>query len=338
MKKIFTLAIALIVITTVVGIAVKADDLGEQSNYPKPYIKTLGVLGKGLAVSQTDPMSFKLLKVGIAKMNVSVLGEETEITIGVLFLDDEKYKVKDIVLGNDSVTANLYSNDTKVGSLQASSITKGDSIIWAGTMTVNSNNYNIYVLEVARGPKPFELVDKVGDFCKENPVMCLRAAGQVVKKADEVKDFCKENPDNEKCKKIFRFYCQNNLQDSRCKEALKEYCESNSSDEICQNFELEITKKYCTDHPNDSKCVKLEGKRIVEYCVDNPDDNRCVALKNAAELGNRLDLITFCKKNSDSEKCEIFCKSHPLGCKRHGVPFLIGNNTGNNTENNETGD
>lgn len=335
MKRVFALFTTILIIA--MGGLAAAQAVGVQTNAPRPVIKTLGVIGKGLAISQSDPMDFKLLKIAIGKVKVSLLGEETELMVGVLFLDKDRYKVKDIVLGNDTITANLYSNDTRVGSLEASSVTKGDTIVWAGTLNVNNENYNIYVLEVPRKPKPFEIADKVKDFCKENPKRCLATAKGVVRKAEDVKNFCENNPDDERCRKLFRLYCQNNLQDSRCREALKDYCEEHEEEEICQNFELRITKDYCTNHPRDMKCAKLERKRVVEYCVDHPDDNKCVALKKAADLVKRLDVITFCKNHPDSERCDVFCDNHPLACKRAGVPFELAETTETAEENQTEG-
>ena len=104
-----------------------------------PKVKTLVVLGKGIAVSPSDPLDFNIAKLGIGVIKVNLFDNETEeVTLGVLILDDEKYKLKDITKDEDgSVSGDVYSSNEKIGSFSLSSVVKDDTEIWAGTLEIN---------------------------------------------------------------------------------------------------------------------------------------------------------------------------------------------------------
>ena len=131
-----TKIIAISLIAMVFAVSIVAAELQGQT-VRNVTIHKLGVLGKGLAINPSDASDFKLVVIGIATVRVNILGEEDNVTAGILWVDGERYKLKNINIGNGSATADVYKNDTKVGSISTSSVTKNDHIIWYGTLNFN---------------------------------------------------------------------------------------------------------------------------------------------------------------------------------------------------------
>jgi hypothetical protein len=330
MKKVFAGTVILLVAGMLV-MPVIAEELGAQRRLvARPRIKTIGILGKGLAISQTDYKDFKIVKFGIARVITSLAGEESELSVGVLWVDDDRYKLKNIVIGNGSASGDIYLNDTKVGSFEVSSIMKGKIEVWVGTLTINEETRHVYVLEAPRPIKPREMGENLFDFCKEHPDRCkklLKGIGAAycektpedVSCREKIKNWCQDHPKDERCLALFRNYCKFHLDDTRCREEFKEYCEEHPDEEKCKFFELKITEKYCEKHPRDKRCLKIARKRLIEYCTDHPTDPACIGLKTAKEFFERAQLARFCMANPNLEKCKDFCENHPIACSRPPV-------------------
>lgn len=246
-KEILALGISVLLLVSLAA----AQEIGEQG--PLPKIHVLHMLGKGIAVSTTDPADFQVIKVSVA--TVKMAGEE--LTTGILFLNGERYKLKDIQSDNGTVSSNVYSNDTQVGSFSASLAMKGPHRTWVGTLTVNENSYNIYVLEADRPAKPKEIGEKIENLCEKFPAKCINATREIKGK---LKDFCENNPGDQRCGALFREFCKNNLQDTRCVQALKEYCEDRPLSEPCLNFEYKATRKFCAEHPLNPQCTAVRDR------------------------------------------------------------------------------
>jgi len=211
-----------------------------------PKIKIIGVLGRGIAVSTADPTSFKIVKAGIATVRVVIMDEETELKVGVLFLDGDKYVLKDIQIGNETVSGNIYSNDTQVGSFNLSLVIRGEHEIWFGSLSVSGQNYNVYVLEGKRPVKPEEVGEKIEDLCEKFPEKCT-AIGKGVggypceKEIDKscrekIREYCEDHPNDARCVSVFREYCRSHLDDARCREGLMGYCKYNPTAKQCEEF------------------------------------------------------------------------------------------------------
>lgn len=265
MKKIATISVLAVFFLAAV---VFAQGLGGRTLGLKPEITKLGILGKGIAVSQNDPSVFKIIKVGLAKVKVTINNESAEITTGVLNLDNDLYKIKNIVIANDSASGDVYKNDTKIGAFSVISVLKNGETVWYGTLTIDSTTYNVYVMSVPRPIKPTELKDKVSDYCKEHPktTECLGVA--------KIGDFCQNNPDDRRCQAVFRNYCERNMDDERCRNALREFCKENQNNLGCQKFEYRSMKKFCEQNPSYPKCVKIsENIRVRPNITQEPEEN-----------------------------------------------------------------
>jgi hypothetical protein len=305
MKKVFSLSIlTLLVFAVLVHAQNQADVAGQHST-----IKTLVFVGKGIAVSPNNPLDFKMVKAGIGTVRISLLGETTELTVGVLVLDEEKYKVKNIVNDDEGgVTGDVYLNDTQVGSLSVSSVMKGNVEVWAGTLTLDGESLYIYILEAPRKVKPHELKEKISDYCRANmnDPDCR----------ERMSDYCEENPTDARCKEIFRKYCKDNLDDTRCREYLKEYCDENPEIDDCRVFVAKRTAKFCREHPDSEHCVEIE-KELVEYCLKNSNTDKCRDFcKKHPNKCLRVvkNLADFCIENTDDVNCIDYCKEHPKAC------------------------
>ncbi len=251
MKKITALAIALLVIGLIgiTGTAVMADEtLGSQAQM-RAKIHTMGALGNGLAISQTNPMDFELLKVGIAGVSVTdANGTETIVRTGVLHFGETKYRLKDVVIGNGTATANVYdiNGTNQLGSISLNSYVKGDKEIWAGTLTLGGVSYNAYVIQAARLWKAVEKAEKVKDYCENNPEKCkavMKALGNIVcdpagneSCRDRIKAFCESHPDDNRCKALTLASCALKLDDANCRQNIIEYCKNSTNSTACDKL------------------------------------------------------------------------------------------------------
>ncbi|MBS3054987.1 MAG: hypothetical protein J4452_00655 [Candidatus Aenigmarchaeota archaeon] len=243
MRKLIAITLVLIII----GVA--SISLAQESL--KPRIKTLVVLGRGI-VTSSDPANFKMLKVGIAKVIVSLGGNETELAAGILHLDSDGYRLRNIQTTNDTASADIYLNDTMIGTLSISSTLKGDHLIWFGTIKINDQNWNAYILESERKAKPEEAAEKIEDLCESSPERCKDIARGIGNRfcekvedrscREKIREYCNENPTDERCKSVFRLFCKDNLEDERCRKELKEFCVDNSTDERCVRFCIKYPK------------------------------------------------------------------------------------------------
>ena len=239
-------------------------------------IHSLIILGKGIAASQSDPMNFMIVKLGIGKATIP---NGTEISTGVLKLDDEKYRLRNIEIGEGEAKGRIYQNESNVGSFDVSSVMKGDTEIWAGTIDLNGKTYNTYVIEGARPVRPSELKDKVANYCKENP------GDQNCKK---VANYCQNNPEDSRCKALFRAYClKTNMEDTRCRQEFANWCKENPANKYCVSFELKRAKAYCEEHSDSILCKRIANK-VVDFCKANPDNDGCLRAKQVIQDNPRL--------------------------------------------------
>ena len=252
------IAIALVVL--LLGVPAMAQTI------PGPKIKSLVILGKGIASSPSDPMDFMIVKFGIGELTI----KNTTLTRGVLILDDEKYKLREIIIEDGHATGKVYKNESEVGSFDVSSVMKGDTEIWAGTLELKGSTYNLYVIEGVRPIRAGELKEKVADYCKNNP------DDQNCKK---VKNYCQNNPNDPRCKALFRAYClKSGMNDIRCRHAFITWCKNNPADEHCVPFALQRARHYCEEHSDAKICQKI-ATRVVDFCKEHPDNRGCLRAK-----------------------------------------------------------
>jgi len=293
---------------------------------PKPRIKTVGVLGRGLAISPTDLMDFKIVKIGVLRVAVSVLGEEKEIVRGMIFLDGERYLIKDINLTNEFFSGNLYQNETKKGNIELTLVVKNNEVVWVGTLTIEGSTYNTYILEAPRLPKREEIREQVREFCEAYPEKCkekIRGIGpNYCNKTfdrscrEKIAEFCEEHPEDSRCKALRLAFCMAHTDDTRCREWIKEFCKENPESSVCKAFRVRATRRFCKKNPLSRYCVEIEKERIIDYCTQNPDDSKCAQIKRTREFLQKAYLARYCSQHPEEEKCEEFCSAYPLVCKR----------------------
>ena len=257
-QKIFFLALVAVVLLSI------TITVAHNTDTRHSHIKTLGVLGKGIAIDSSDASNFKLIKVGVAAVRIALLDEETEIRLGVLFLDDDRYTLKNVVIGNGTTSGDVYKNDTQVGSFNATLVIKGDNEIWYGTLSIGDKNYNVYILEGERKIKADESGEKIREHCADNPERCRDLARGIGNRfcekvedescREKIEEFCEENPTDQRCVSVFRTFCKDNINDMRCRKELSEICEENPTNEACTAF--------CEKYPR--KCGLATNETEVE--------------------------------------------------------------------------
>jgi hypothetical protein len=261
------------------------EDVDISESTTRPAVTALGVLGKGIAVSPDDPMDFMLAKVGLGAVKVTIEGDSKRTAIGVLILDGEKYRLKDVSVVDGQATGDIYKDDESVGSLDVASVEKEDVEVWAGEMDLDGDTYHLYIIEGVRRIRAPELREKVADYCRNNPddTNCR----------DKVEEFCENNPNDERCKAIFRKYCiaGNNMDDMRCREYVKDYCSENQNLSECVTLGVSRARAFCENNPESVLCRKIDD-RLVNFCQNNTDNEGCVrakeVLKNRTQVLNRI--------------------------------------------------
>jgi hypothetical protein len=238
MNKLIVLSIALIValagFLTISGV--------EAASNAK--IWTRGTFGSGIAVSQSDPMDFELIKIGIAGVKVTTADAESIVKTGVLHFGEDKYRLRNVTIGNGTASATIHYNSTEVGSIDLDSYVKGDREIWAGTLTLNGDAYNAYVIQAPRIMKAVEKASRIREYCKNNPVRCravMKAAGDVICDPEDegmtcrerIEAFCEENPDDRRCKALRMAYCKTHPEDADCRAEMRGVCENDATENAC---------------------------------------------------------------------------------------------------------
>lgn len=251
-----------------------------------PGIKAYAVLGKGIAASTSDPMDFMIVKFGLGRV---VTTNSTETVLGVMIADDVKYRLKEIVIEEGHASGKIF-NEEEVGSFDVSSVMKGDTEIWAGTMELDDKDYNVYVIEGVRPIKAGELKDKVADYCREN---------EDANCTSKIHEYCENNPEDSRCKALFRAYClKGNMEDTSCRESLREWCKNNPVNKVCIPMELNWAKNYCEEQSDSVLCQRI-ANATANLCSQNPDNEGCITIKQllkerpgllakAATLRNRI--------------------------------------------------
>ncbi len=256
-----TIAIAALAILLVSAGALA--QLGEQRQLPKPVIKTIGVMGQGLAVSQQSASDFEKVQVAIARMAVSLADDRKAVETGILKMGGETYRLRNVSISNASATADLYRNGTQVGTLSAAATVRSEHEVWFGSLEISGKLYNLYILGIERKVKPLEKAENIKDKCKENPEECRQIAkgiGNICDKEDtencrdKIKEYCEKNSGDRRCIAVYRAYCVGHMDDERCRNHLREFCKDNPGDEKCAAF--------CKEHP--LVCVKAETKEATE--------------------------------------------------------------------------
>jgi hypothetical protein len=255
MKNLLVLTVALLAIV-MAGATVMADETVGAQTQVRSKIQTMGALGYGIATSQSNPMDFQLIKIGVAGVRVEKTEGEINVKVGVLYFGETKYKLMNVSIGNGTAAADIYDiNDTvQKGTISLNAYVKGDREVWAGTLTLDGATYNAYVIQVPRVLKAEDKADDVKEYCKNNPVKCkatIKAVGSIIcdpekegtSCSEKIKTFCSQNPDDNRCKVLRVAYCKLHMDDSNCRAEVLERCKQNSTAAECDKL-VNMYEKY----------------------------------------------------------------------------------------------
>lgn len=238
-------------------------------------ISSYTILGKGIASNPDEPMDFRIVKFGIAKL---VGDDETEYA-GILKVDEEKFRLKDIEMEDVYIEGDIFENDSDEGFFDLTSVMKGDTEVWAGEMIFKGTRYNLHVIQGNRPIKAGELQEKVSDYCQDNDDANCR---------DRVQDYCKNNPDDSRCKALFRAYCiRGNMDDMSCRQAFGEWCEENPKNKYCVPFVLQRSERYCQYYSSSRLCRNI-ALNAADFCEDNPGNEGCIEIQEMVEDNSKL--------------------------------------------------
>lgn len=267
--------LAALIVISLVAVPVAAQTTATGAN-TAPKIRAFIILGKGIAASPSDPMDFMIVKFGLARF---LLPNGTEVARGILKLDEEKYRLREVTVEDGHASGKIYSNGTEVGSFDVSSVMKGNTEVWAGTMELNGNAYNLYVIEGSRPIKAGELKEKIIEYCRNNPDENCKG---------KIYNYCMNNPNDRRCRALFRAYClRGHMDDARCREEFVKWCNEHPDNKYCVPFVLKRARVYCEKHSDSVLCRKI-AQRVVNYCRENPDNAGCAEVKRVIKERPKL--------------------------------------------------
>ncbi|MEM5776855.1 MAG: hypothetical protein QXJ06_00205 [Candidatus Aenigmatarchaeota archaeon] len=275
MKKYVLVALVLLSIALVA-----AQDLGMQQlriNAGRPVIAKIGALGKGIAISTTDPLDFKIVKIGLVQVKMNVSEQVIVTNRGLIWLDDTKYQLLNATVTQNTISADVYLNNTLIGNLNLVLVQKNETSLWAGKIEISDKEYNVYILEGKRGFEKTEMGLKIKEFCNENDQNCNQIAKGIGNRfcekindpscREKIAEFCEQNPNDTRCTAVLRNYCANNTDDTRCREMLRGVCKENPADTRCLNF--------CQDNPEACKIqIRQEVKERLKEKLQEIKENR----------------------------------------------------------------
>ncbi len=265
MKK-YWLAIVLLFAVALVA----AENIGMQqlrAEIGKPEITKIGAVGKGIAVSTSDPLDFKMVRLGLVEVQVNFSGQIINRQTGLIWLEDEKYLLKNASIQQSAVSADVYLNNTLVGNINLVLVARNDTDVWVGKLVLNGKEYNVYLLEGNRGFEKQEMKQKIKQACSDDDENCTQIAKGIGNRfcekvndtscREKIAEFCEQNPNDQRCQAIMRGYCANNTEDTRCRLMLKQVCKNNPADSRCLN--------YCQENPELCKIqIRQEVKERVK--------------------------------------------------------------------------
>ena len=216
-------------------------------------IDKLHLVGEGLMINKDEPRDFSFFRIGIATVKARVGNETVKVIRGIMNVEGIVYRLNVTSISNDTFTAEIYYNNSLVGSMTMSSVLKGDKITWVGDASIDGKDLTVYILEFPRLFKPLEIREKVKEYCDEKPSEC-RGIGP---------NYCDKLEDHDCRVKITR-WCEEHLDDTRCKALAQEIGKSLPStpeaSTLQQMFQYQVQSRFCTRYPE--VCAQTLVQRI----------------------------------------------------------------------------
>jgi hypothetical protein len=239
-------------------------------------IRKIFMMGKGIVISPSDSADFKMLKVIIAEVTLL----EEDFGLGLLVLDYDKYKLKNLNIDENSGTGSILEDDVEVGTFTVTKVQKPETEVWAGTLTIHSTIYYMYVIGVTREFGPVEQGDRVGEFCMMRPDVCAGASQEI----------CEANPQDSNCIRVMATYCAENRDDTRCRHTIQNICEQDPNAAGCVQGGVQIMNCIRCLLPHTDLCGLTEercgwnavlqgGGRVTPRCEPTELEGRCIEEK-----------------------------------------------------------
>ena len=226
----------------------------------KPEIRKILLGAKGLLINTSDAMDIHTSRIIVARFKLVLEGVEEELTYGLLWFDDTRYRLRDINYSSESFSAKIYDvTGNNVGSVTLAPVELPEATVWAGSADLNNTVYNAYYIQYRVKVKPVEVI---AGYCRRNPndPRCRKL---------------KQAKTEESKEEVIEEYCKKNFDDMRCREFLKRKCKEDPSKEYCSVEEREIGKarrtyvipKPVTEVALRRRCTECK-KRCVNKCLE----------------------------------------------------------------------
>ncbi|MEM3737894.1 MAG: hypothetical protein QXQ88_00905 [archaeon] len=252
-------------------------------------IKSIPLAAFGIAVNPDDKLDFYAVRVIGAKVGLAT----GEAKLGVIFLDEKKYFLKNVEYSNLTFTAEIYDKQTgsAVGSFLVSRFEKNFAVFWVGELTLNGKEYYLYLYKFHVPLKIYDPELTAFKYC-ENSTSVECETLKSIAPQHNIKAFCEENKDDVRCKAVVAAYCLTNLEDESCKARLKEYC-----------IKFKNDTKLCGELPSPQPVKE-------EQCI-----SQC---KNECKGGN----LTTTKQFACLAYCKSKCVAGQPGSTEISIPDL----------------
>jgi hypothetical protein len=167
--------------------------------------------------------------------------------MGIMKFGDDLYGLKEVVVGTNELSGNVYSSPSTAGELigvfdLAKKETNATGLVWTGTMTITEEDEEKEIGLYIKMRKQYtvkEIAQKVHAYCLYNQCTGLT---QQAGTEETVQEYCETNEDDPKCQEIMVKYCEDQIVTAttakynyKCVEYLKNKCAT----------EAYSTKEYC---------------------------------------------------------------------------------------------
>jgi hypothetical protein len=217
-------------------------------------IRKLHLIGEGLMINKDNFFDFSSFRIGVATVKARIDNETVNITRGIMLVEGEIYRLVVKEFTNDTFVADIYYNNSVVGSMSLNSVLKGDKIAWVGDASIGDKQLLVYILEFPRLFKPFEIREVVKEYCEKKPSECVGIGP----------NYCDKLEDHDCRVKIIR-WCKEHIDDTRCKALAKEigkaFPATSEGLSLQQIFQQQAQKSFCNKHPE--ACTQTLITRIV---------------------------------------------------------------------------
>ncbi len=242
---------------------------------PSVLFDKLSIVGKGVATDSNNGVH--IVKVAISEINMQKLleqranianatlpaGTPSILKVGLMHFDNVLYKFANMNMDATAFSADITDKTgVFIGSISLEATTRAGRTVWVGSMILNRNTYNVYIIEAKVANTLASVKEKIRAYCGSHQAECKDIA-------TDVAAFCQNNLDDKRCVALERAYCKGNTDDSRCRSVLTGFCRNQPSSDVCKDF--------CTTQPGlCGKGARATKVPVMAVIIPNSTSNQTV--------------------------------------------------------------